>query len=143
LTKFNDSGTNERARGKKTFYRRATARLLKLDPIIKPEFAMVSSVFRSWFTIINIEIKTFKLIFTKKLSAKICPFRDTEALVKNYQESLKPSTGKTKATRLKSLMLKKHFTNYFGKGRCKVAGNGKGKSQFHFTQKKTSTESSN
>jgi ParB family chromosome partitioning protein len=55
--------------------------------------------------------------------------RDTEALVKNYQESLKPETsGQNKGQHLKFKNSKKGFTNYFGsKVDVKVAGNGKEK----------------
>ena len=56
--------------------------------------------------------------------------RETETLVKNYQESLKPkSVSKAKTTGFDvEDAEKKAMTNYFGtKVDVKVAGNGKGK----------------
>jgi ParB family chromosome partitioning protein len=56
--------------------------------------------------------------------------RETEALVKNYQESIKPTVKKTaKAVSFDiAEHEKKAIANYFGtKVDVKVAGNGKGK----------------
>ena len=62
--------------------------------------------------------------------------RDTEALVKKYQEGLKPKTGKP-VHRQNHLKLhqnkRKHFADFFGtKVDVNVAANGKGKISIPF-----------
>jgi ParB family chromosome partitioning protein len=81
--------------------------------------------------IINIEDLDIQTDIYQKIVSQNLSVRDTEALVKNYQESLKPKP----AVKAKSAsgfeieeMHKKIFTDYFGnKVDVKVAGNGKGK----------------
>ena len=72
-----------------------------------------------------IQTNIYQKIVSQNLSV-----RDTEALVKNYQESLKPkpaSKPKTASFEIEESQ-KSTFTNYFGtKVDIKVAGNGKGK----------------
>ena len=55
--------------------------------------------------------------------------RETEALVKKYQESLKPKSAKAKSTTFDVADTdKKTFNDFFGaKVDVKIAGNGKGK----------------
>jgi ParB family chromosome partitioning protein len=65
--------------------------------------------------------------------------RDTEALVKNYQESLKPKNTVSLNHQILKLkkMTKMFFNTYFGnKVDVKVAANGKEKLQFHLNQLK-------
>jgi ParB family chromosome partitioning protein len=64
-------------------------------------------------TIINIERSRHSDIYQKNCQPKPVCSRDTEALVKKYQGSLKPKpAGKPKAVGLKSLMLKKALYRY-------------------------------
>jgi ParB family chromosome partitioning protein len=64
-------------------------RLLKLDPIIQTGIrdGFISMVWDMW-AIINIEDSAQTSIYQKIVSQNLS-VRDTEALVKNYQESLK------------------------------------------------------
>jgi ParB family chromosome partitioning protein len=67
----------------------------------------------------------YHTVVTQNLSV-----RDTEALVKKYQEGLKPKTSKTTATKSFEIATeqKKTFANFFGaKVDISVAANGKGK----------------
>ena len=80
--------------------------------------------------IINIEDQDIQTDIYQKIVSQNLSVRDTEALVKNYHESLKPKpAGKSKATSFEIADNQKStFTNYFGtKVDVKVAGNGKGK----------------
>jgi ParB family chromosome partitioning protein len=88
--------------------------------------------------IINIEDLDIQTDIYQRISQNLS-VRDTEALVKNYQESLNRNQRSRQRHRqhLKFKKLKKGFTNYFGsKVDVKVAGNGKGKLQFHFNQER-------
>jgi ParB family chromosome partitioning protein len=105
-------------------------RLLKLDPIIQTGIrdGFISMGHgRAIISIEDLDIQTdiYQKILTENLSV-----RETESLVKNYQESLKPkpiSKAKTSGFDLAETD-KKTITNYFGtKVDVKVAGNGKGK----------------
>lgn len=105
-------------------------RLLKLDPIIQTGIrdGFISMGHgRAIISIEDLDIQTdiYQKILTDNLSV-----RETEALVKNHQESLKPKTvskAKISSFEIKDTQ-KKTMTDYFGtKVDVKVAGNGKGK----------------
>ena len=105
-------------------------RLLKLDPIIQTGIrdGFISMGHgRAIISIEDLDIQTdiYQKILTDNLSV-----RETEALVKNHQESLKPkAVSKAKVAIFEvDDSEKKAITNYFGtKVDVKVAGNGKGK----------------
>jgi ParB family chromosome partitioning protein len=106
-------------------------RLLKLDPIIQTGIRDGFISMGHGRAIINIDDLDIQTDIYQKIVSQNLSVRDTEALVKNYQESLKPKP----AVKAKSAsgfeieeMHKKIFTDYFGnKVDVKVAGNGKGK----------------
>lgn len=105
-------------------------RLLKLDPIIQTGIRDGFISMGHGRAIINIEDLDAQANIYQKIVSQNLSVRDTETLVKNYQESLKPKP----VTKAKSSSFeidedrKKVFTNYFGnKVEVKVAGNGKGK----------------
>jgi ParB family chromosome partitioning protein len=80
--------------------------------------------------IINIEDQDIQTDIYQKIVSQNLSVRDTEALVKNYQESLKPKPeGKAKTASFDINDAQKNtFNTYFGtKVDVKVAGNGKGK----------------
>jgi len=105
-------------------------RLLKLDPIIQTGIrdGFISMGHgRAIITIEDLDVQTdiYQKIVSQNLSV-----RDTESLVKNYQESLKPAPPKpAKGTAFDiDESEKKAIGSYFGtKVDVKVAGNGKGK----------------
>jgi len=105
-------------------------RLLKLDPIIQTGIrdGFISMGHgRAIISIEDLDVQTD--MYQKILSANLS-VRETETLVKNYQESLKPkAVSKTKTASFEiDDTEKKTITNYFGtKVDVKVAGNGKGK----------------
>ncbi|PKH67765.1 chromosome partitioning protein ParB [Flavobacterium sp. ALD4] len=106
-------------------------RLLKLDPIIQTGIRDGFISMGHGRAIINIEDLDIQTDIYQKIVSQNLSVRDTEALVKNYQESLKPKPV-TKAKSSSAFEIeetqKKVFTNYFGsKVDVKVAGNGKGK----------------
>ena len=105
-------------------------RLLKLDPIIQTGIRDGFISMGHGRAIINIEDQDIQTDIYQKIVSQNLSVRDTEALVKNYQESLKPKS----AAKAKSASFdvdeeeKKTITGYFGaKVDVKVAGNGKGK----------------
>ena len=105
-------------------------RLLKLDPIIQTGIRDGFISMGHGRAIINIENQDIQTAIYQKIVSKNLSVRDTEALVKNHQESLKPKLA-TKV-RLDSFIIaenqKNTFNTYFGtKVDLKVAGNGKGK----------------
>lgn len=105
-------------------------RLLKLDPIIQTGIRDGFISMGHGRAIINIEDQDVQSDIYHKIVSQNLSVRETETLVKNYQESLKPkiiSKVKT-ATFVINEDEKKSFTNYFStKVEVKVAGNGKGK----------------
>lgn len=105
-------------------------RLLKLDPIIQTGIRDGFISMGHGRAIINILDQDIQTDIYQKIVSQNLSVRDTETLVKNYQESLKPkaaSTGKTTSF-VVAEEENKSFTNYFGaKVDIKVAGNGKGK----------------
>jgi len=105
-------------------------RLLKLDPIIQTGIRDGFISMGHGRAIINIENQDIQTAIYQKIVSQNLSVRDTEALVKNHQESLKPKP----ATKVKSESFqiadtqKNTFNTYFGtKVDVKVAGNGKGK----------------
>lgn len=105
-------------------------RLLKLDPIIQTGIRDGFISMGHGRAIINIEDQEVQTDIYQKIVSQNLSVRDTETLVKNYQESLKPKpAGKPKAASFEIAEAQKNtFTNYFGtKVEVKVAGNGKGK----------------
>ena len=103
-------------------------RLLKLDPIIQTGIRDGFISMGHGRAIINIEDLDVQTDIYQKIVSQNLSVRDTEALVKNYQESLKPKP----ATKAKSASFevtpsdKNKFADYFGtKVDIKVAGNGK------------------
>ncbi len=105
-------------------------RLLKLDPIIQTGIRDGFISMGHGRAIINIEDHDIQTDIYQKIVSENLSVRDTEALVKNHHESLKPKTAaKTKTSSFEiEENQKKVFTNYFGsKVDVKVASNGKGK----------------
>ena len=105
-------------------------RLLKLDPIIQTGIRDGFISMGHGRAIINIDNLDIQTDIYQKIVSQNLSVRDTEALVKNYQESLKPKpAGKLKVASFEVEDTHKSvFINYFGtKVDVKVAGNGKGK----------------
>ncbi len=105
-------------------------RLLKLDPIIQTGIRDGFISMGHGRAIINVEDLEVQTDIYQKIVSKNLSVRDTEALVKNYQESLKPKpTVASKASTFEiNESHKKAFDDYFGsKVDVKVANNGKGK----------------
>ena len=105
-------------------------RLLKLDPIIQTGIRDGFISMGHGRALISIEDQDIQSDIYHKVVTQNLSVRETESLVKNYQDSLKPKTAKT--TKDNSFDIaedeKKVFVNYFGtKVDVKVAGNGKGK----------------
>ncbi|UQD56252.1 ParB/RepB/Spo0J family partition protein [Flavobacterium sp. K5-23] len=105
-------------------------RLLKLDPIIQTGIRDGFISMGHGRAIINIEDQDIQTDIYQKIVSQNLSVRDTEALVKNYHESLKPKPAtqpKTSSFEIEETQ-KKVFNTYFGsKVDVKVAANGKGK----------------
>ncbi|SCY96797.1 ParB/RepB/Spo0J family partition protein [Flavobacterium caeni] len=105
-------------------------RLLKLDPIIQTGIRDGFISMGHGRAIINIEDHDAQSDIYHKIISRNLSVRETEALVKGYQDSLKPSAKKAaKGTSFKiDDEQKKTIASYFGaKVDVKMAGNGKGK----------------
>jgi ParB family chromosome partitioning protein len=105
-------------------------RLLKLDPIIQTGIRDGFISMGHGRAIISIEDLDVQTDIYQKILSQNLSVRETETLVKNHQESLKPKpVSKTKSSSFEIEDTdKKTITNYFGtKVDVKVAGNGKGK----------------
>ena len=104
-------------------------RLLKLDPIIQTGIRDGFISMGHGRAIINIEDQEVQTDIYQKIVSQNLSVRETESLVKNYQESLKPKPTSNKSTSFQIAdQVKKTITDYFGaKVDVKVAGNGKGK----------------
>mgnify|MGYP000017300175 FL=1 len=105
-------------------------RLLKLDPIIQTGIRDGFISMGHGRAIINIEDQDVQTDIYQKIVSQNLSVRETEALVKNYQESIKPASPKAKKAASFKVEddQKKAFVNFFGsKIDVKVAGNGKGK----------------
>ena len=105
-------------------------RLLKLDPIIQTGIRDGFISMGHGRAIINIENQDIQADIYQKIVSQNLSVRDTETLVKNYQESLKPkpeTQAKTTSFEIEEAQ-KTTFNSYFGtKVDVKVTGNGKGK----------------
>ncbi len=105
-------------------------RLLKLDPIIQTGIRDGFISMGHGRALINIENQDDQSNIYQKIVSQNLSVRETETLVKNYQDSLKPKTdvkAKT-ASFVVEENEKKIFVDYFGtKVDVNVAGNGKGK----------------
>ncbi len=105
-------------------------RLLKLDPIIQTGIRDGFISMGHGRAIINIEDQDVQTDIYQKIVSQNLSVRETEALVKNYQDGLKPAPAKAKKSTTFTIAdeQKKAFTEFFGsKIEVKVAGNGKGK----------------
>ncbi|OYX84467.1 MAG: chromosome partitioning protein ParB [Flavobacteriales bacterium 32-34-25] len=105
-------------------------RLLKLDPIIQTGIRDGFISMGHGRAIINIEDLDAQTDIYQKIVSQNLSVRDTESLVKNYHESLKPKpAAKAKTTSFDiDESQKKIFNNYFGNlVDIKIATNGKGK----------------
>ncbi|KVV15971.1 ParB/RepB/Spo0J family partition protein [Flavobacterium sp. TMP13] len=106
-------------------------RLLKLDPIIQTGIRDGFISMGHGRAIISIEDLDEQTDIYQKIVSQNLSVRETETLVKNYQEGLKPKAeGKTKpaASFVVKETQKNTFNDYFGtKVDIKVAGSGKGK----------------
>ncbi|MFM9826591.1 ParB/RepB/Spo0J family partition protein [Flavobacterium sp.] len=115
-------------------------RLLKLDPIIQTGIRDGFISMGHGRAIINIDNQDVQTDIYQKIVSQNLSVRETEALVKNYQESLKPTrvgaelsgakpSAKVKAESFKALDTQKNVLNsYFDtKVDVKITGNGKGK----------------
>ena len=105
-------------------------RLLKLDPSIQTGMRDGFNSMGHGRALINIDDQDVQSDIYHKVVTENLSSRDTEALVKKYQERLKPQPAK--ATSRLSFELKDEyknaFANYYGtKFDINVANNGKGK----------------
>lgn len=104
-------------------------RLLKLDPIIQTGIRDGFISMGHGRALINIDDQDIQSGIYQKIISQNLSVRETETLVKNYQESLKPKLAKQK---MNGFVIeetdKKNITNYFGANvEVKLAANGKGK----------------
>lgn len=91
--------------------------------------------------IINIDDQDVQTDIYQKIVSQNLSVRETEALVKSYQESLKPTAKKVTKTTSFAIAEeeKKAIATYFGaKVDVKMAGNGKGKITIRFIPRKIS-----
>ncbi len=105
-------------------------RLLKLDPVIQTGIRDGFITMGHGRAIINIEDHDAQADIYQKIVSRNLSVRETEALVKTYQESLKPqASGKTKGSAFAAEDDKlAKIREYFGaKADVKVSANGKGK----------------
>ncbi len=105
-------------------------RLLKLDPVIQTGIRDGFISMGHGRAIINIEDHDAQTDIYQKIVSQNLSVRETETLVKNYHEDLKPKTGKAKAASGFTVSddNKKEVASYFGtKVDIKVDAKGKGK----------------
>jgi len=110
-------------------------RLLKLDPIIQTGIRDGFISMGHGRAMITIEDHEIQSDIYQKIVSQNLSVRDTEALVKKYQDGLKPTTAKAKSNATFAIgeLQKKVITSFFGaKVEVKVAGNGKGKIEIPF-----------
>jgi ParB family transcriptional regulator, chromosome partitioning protein len=113
-------------------------RLLKLDPIIQTGIRDGFISMGHGRAIINIEDQNIQADIYQKIVSQNLSVRETESLVKNYQESIKPQSLTAKKTSFFDVEEEqnKAFNSYFGtKVEVKVANNGKGKITIPFHSK--------
>ncbi len=104
-------------------------RLLKLDPIIQTGMRDGFISMGHGRALINVSDADVQSDIYHKVVTENLSVRETEALVKKYQESLKPKSAKAKPTSFDiEENDKKSFNDFFGtKVDVKIANNGKGK----------------
>ena len=106
-------------------------RLLKLDPIIQTGIRDGFISMGHGRALINIEDQDVQSEIYQKIIFQNLSVRETETLVKNYQDSLKPNAIKIVPKAVNFIIEDKKLktiASYFGaKVDVKVAGNGKGK----------------
>jgi ParB family chromosome partitioning protein len=105
-------------------------RLLKLDPIIQTGIRDGFITMGHGRAIINVEDHDAQADIYQKIVSRNLSVRETEALVKSYQDSLKPAAAKTakSSTFTVNDTQQKAITGFFGaKVDVKVDGKGKGK----------------
>ncbi len=105
-------------------------RLLKLDPIIQTGIRDGFISMGHGRAIINIENHDVQSDIYQKIVSQNLSVRETEVLVKNYQNSLKPAAIKTAKSSSFAVEItqKKAITDFFGaKVEVKLSVNGKGK----------------
>lgn len=105
-------------------------RLLKLDPIIQTGMRDGFISMGHGRALINIENQDVQSDIYHKVVTQNLSVRETEALVKKYQESLKPKTEKSSTSKSFDVLNddKKAITEFFGtKVDIAVSTNGKGK----------------
>lgn len=105
-------------------------RLLKLDPIIQTGIRDGFISMGHGRAIINIEDQDIQTDIYQRIVSENLSVRETEALVKNYQESIKPKikTPQKNTSFAIGEDQKKAFVNFFGsKIDIKTSPNGKGK----------------
>ena len=104
-------------------------RLLKLDPVIQTGIRDGFISMGHGRAIINIEDHDAQADIYQKIVSKNLSVRETEALVKQYQEGAKPKTAaKTKSGSFDVNKEQSALADYLGaKADVKVAANGKGK----------------
>ena len=104
-------------------------RLLKLDPIIQTGMRDGFISMGHGRALINISDADAQSDIYHKVVTQNLSVRETEALVKKYQDSLKPKTTNSKSNSFDVADNdKKSFNDFFGaKVDVKIAGNGKGK----------------
>ncbi len=104
-------------------------RLLKLDPVIQTGIRDGFISMGHGRAIINIEDHDVQADIYQKIVSKNLSVRETEALVKNHQDSLKPKSAiKSKSTTFSTEKQQSTLASYLGvKADVKISGNGKGK----------------
>ncbi len=104
-------------------------RLLKLDPIIQTGIRDSFISMGHGRAMINIDDQDAQTDIYQKIVSQNLSVRDTEALIKKYQDGLKPATKVKKESYFTIAEdQKKAITNFFGaKVEVTIAGNGKGK----------------
>ncbi|HLA54548.1 MAG TPA: ParB/RepB/Spo0J family partition protein [Flavobacterium sp.] len=104
-------------------------RLLKLDPIIQTGIRDGFISMGHGRAIINIDDHEVQTDIYQKIVSKNLSVRETEALVKNHHESLKPkAAGKAKTATFSAEAQQKELAALLGtKADVKITGNGKGK----------------
>lgn len=104
-------------------------RLLKLDPIIQTGIRDGFISMGHGRALINVENEEVQSNLYHKIISQNLSVRETETLVKNYQDSLKPKPDSKKTTSFEVPEEDyKALSSYFGsKIELKVGGNGKGK----------------
>jgi ParB family chromosome partitioning protein len=109
-------------------------RLLKLDPIIQTGIRDGFISMGHGRAIINIDNQDIQADIYQKIVSQNLSVRETESLVKNYQDGLKSKGKVSKSTSFSVAEdQKKAITSFFGaKVEVKVSGNGKGKISIPF-----------